>query len=808
MSNEPLPLEHSCLRWVCDTRDWDFETTSDLPDMNDMVGQSRALSALNFGTAIRREGYHLYVMGPPGIGKRTAVMQVLANRSSNQPTPTDWIYVNNLDDLRKPRAISLPAGRGMRFRQDVDTLIDDLTNAIPAALETDAHKARLQEIDREQSERQSTAFAALANEAKAHGIQLIRTPGGFALAPLKNGEVLSPDEYQALPEAERQEIQRTVADLQRKLQELIEQVPKWHKETRDKVKELNRETARLAVGHLLAQIKEKYGDLPPVLAYLEAVEKDVVERVDEFQPQEEGPVTLFGGGPQKPTLEDYEVNLLVDHSTTCGAPILYEDHPSFHNLLGRVEHESHMGALTTDFTLIKGGALHRANGGYLIVDALRLLQQPFSWEGLKRALASKSVKIESLGEVLSLISTVSLEPEPIPLDVKVILLGDRLLYYMLHEYDPDFAELFKVSADFDEHLERTPENTRLYASFLATFARREGLRPLTRAAIGLVLEQAARFAEDSGRLSTRMRSLADLLREADHWADTASAATIADTHIQQAIDQQLHRSDRIRTLIQDEIERGTLFIDTDGACVGQVNGLSVLELGDTRFGQPARITATARLGRGEVIDIERETKLGGAIHSKGVLIISSLLASRYARNQPLPLTASLVFEQSYGMVDGDSASVAELAALLSALSGIPIRQELAVTGSLNQLGQVQPIGGVNEKIEGFFDVCRRRGLTGRQGVLIPSSNVRHLMLRRDIVEACAAGKFHVYPVKTLDEALTLLTGVPAGAADAQGRFPAGTVNAAVETRVQELLQLRSRYGAESKSDGRPSPLPE
>ena len=808
MTTAPQPLERSRLRWECDTRDWDFETTSDLPDMNDMVGQSRALSALNFGTAIRREGYHLYVMGPPGIGKRTAVMQVLSNRSSSQPTPSDWIYVNNLDDLRKPRAIPLPAGRGVRFRQDVDTLIDDLTNAIPAALETDAHKARLQEIEREQVERQSAAFAGLSNEAKSRGIQLIRTPGGFALAPLRKGEVLSPDEYQALPEPERQEIQQTVAELQRKLQELIEQVPKWHKDTRDKVKELNRETARLAVGHLLAQIKERYGDLPPVLAYLEAVEKDVVERVDEFQPQDEGPASLFGGGPQKPTLEDYEVNLLVDHSTTCGAPILYEDHPSFHNLLGRVEHESHMGALTTDFTLIKGGALHRANGGYLIVDALRLLQQPFSWEGLKRALASKSVKIESLGEVLSLISTVSLEPEPIPLDVKVILLGDRLLYYMLHAYDPDFAELFKVSADFDEHLERTAENTRLYARFLATFARREGLRPLTRAAIGLVLEQAARVAEDAGKLSTRMRSLADLLREANHWAESAGATTIADSHIQQAIDQQLYWSDRIRMLIQDEIERGTLLIDTDGVCVGQVNGLSVLELGDTRFGQPSRITATARLGRGEVIDIERETKLGGAIHSKGVLIISSLLASRYARNQPLPLTASLVFEQSYGAVDGDSASVAEFAALVSALAGIPIRQELAVTGSLNQLGQVQPIGGVNEKIEGFFEVCRRRGLNGRQGVLIPSANVRHLMLRRDVVEACAAGQFHIYAVKTLDEALTLLTGVPAGEANAQGRFPAGTVNAAVETRVQELLQLRSRFGAEAKSDGRPSPLPE
>ncbi|MFO0868033.1 MAG: ATP-binding protein [Pirellulales bacterium] len=802
------PLTTAQLRWVCDTHDWEFTTSDDLPDLHDLLGQDRAVSALDFGISIRREGYHLYVMGPAGVGKKTAVMQALASRSPGQSTPSDWIYVNNFDDARKPRALPLPAGRGIQFRQDVDDLIDDLTTAIPAALETDEHKNRLQEIEREQAERQSTAFSTLANDARQRHIQLIRTPGGFALAPLRDGEVLSPEDYQKLPDEEKQKIQQTVAELQEKLQELVEQVPKWHKETRDRIKQLNRETARLAVGHLLAQIKAKYTDLPLILGYLEAMEKDVVERVDEFQPQEEGPTLLLGGGSQKPTLDDYEINLLVDHSATSGVPILYEDHPNYPNLLGRVEHESHLGALTTDFTLIKAGALHRANGGYLIVDALRLLQQPYTWESLKRALAGRSIKIESLGEMLGLMSTVSLEPEPIPLDIKVILLGDRLLYYLLHAYDPDFAELFKVTADFAEYVERTPATLQQYARFLATVARREQLRPLDRSAIARVLEHAARTADDASRLSTHMRTLADVLREADHWAASRSAPCITGEFVEQAIAEKERRGNRVRDLIHAEISRGTVLIDTVGAVVGQVNGLSVIELGESRFGQPSRITATARLGRGEVLDIEREARLGGAIHSKGVLILSSFLASRFARNQPFPLSASLVFEQSYGMVDGDSASVGELCVLLSALAEVPLRQSLAVTGSVNQLGQVQPIGGVNEKIEGFFEVCRRRGLTGEQGVLIPHTNVPHLMLHPEVVAACAAGQFHIYAIRTIDDALTLLTGLPAGEPDRQGRYPSGSVNQLVDARVQELIRLRTQFGGEPKGETRSPSLPE
>lgn len=797
------PLEVSALRWHCDPGQFAFQTTEELPDLTEIIGQTRALEAVQFGIAIRHEGFNLYILGPPGVGKRTVVERCLHTKAAGQPAPDDWCYINRVDDIRRPQAIRLPAGRGERFRRDIEGLIEDLDHAIPAALETDEHKSRIQEATRAEAERQNEAFQALGKKALAEQIQLMRTPGGFAFGPLRNGEVLSPEEFHKLPEDERASIERRIALLQKELEGVIEQVPRWDQETRDKIKNLNREAARLAIGHLIARVKEQYTDLPQARAYLDMVERDILERIDEFQPVEESQITIIGRPEERPSFTDYEINLLVDNSRTAGAPVVYEDHPSYHNLIGRVEHESHMGALTTDFTLIKAGALHRANGGYLILDAMRLLQQPFAWEGLKRALYARSIKIESLGEMLSLISTLTLEPEPIPLDTKVVLLGDRLLYYLLYELDHDFAELFKVAADFDEHLERSPENCQLYAQFLATLARREQLRPLTPSAVGRVIEHAVREADDQEKVSLHMRTIADVLREADYWADREAATAIDTHHVERAIDHQVFRSDRVRQRIQEEIRRGTLLIDTHGYRVGQVNGLSVLDLGNTRFGQPSRITATARLGRGEVVDIEREVELGGAIHSKGVLILSSFLAARFAREQPLSLSASLVFEQSYGMVEGDSASVAELVALLSAIAELPVRQSLAVTGSVNQLGQVQPIGGVNEKVEGFFDVCRDRGLTGEQGVLVPAPNIKHLMLRRDVVDAVAAGQFQVYAVENVDQATTLLTGLPAGERDAAtGEYPAGSFNQRVASRLAELTKLRMKFGPEPANHAR------
>lgn len=792
-----MPLGPPALRWRCDPEQFDFETTAQLPDFTEIVGQQRALEAVQFGVTIRREGFNLFVLGPPGVGKRTVVEQCLRAKAAAEPAPSDWCYVNRFDDIRRPRAIRFAAGRGEQFRKDVKRLVEELENAIPAALETDEQKSRIQDAVRAEGEQQNKAFQSLASKALQEQVQLIRTPGGFALGPLRNGEVLSSDEFHKLPDDERARIEQTVASLQKELESVIEQIPRWNQETKDKIRNLNREAVRLAIGHLMSRVKERCTDLPQARDYLESVERDILERIDEFQPPEDAQVTIVDRSREQPSFADYEINLLVDNGHLAGAPIIYEDHPSYHNLIGRVEHESHMGALTTDFTLIKAGALHRSNGGYLILDALRLLQQPFAWEGLKRALYARSIKIESLGEMLSLISTVTLEPEPIPLDTKVVLLGDRLLYYLLHEGDHDFAELFKVAADFDDDLDRSPETCRLYARFLATLARREQLRPLNRDAIATVIEHAVREANDQDKLSIHMRAMADVLREADHWAGSEAVSVIDSRHIERAVNQQRVRADRVRQRIQEEIRQGTILIDTDGSRVGQVNGLSVVELGNTRFGQPTRITATARLGRGDVVDIEREVELGGAIHSKGVLILSSFLAARFAREQPLSLAASLVFEQSYAMVEGDSASVAELVALLSAIAELPIRQDLAVTGSVNQLGHVQPVGGVNEKIEGFFDVCCARGLTNGQGVLIPATNARHLMLRREIVEAVAAGRFRVYAIQTVDQAAALLTGLPAGELDAlTGKYPDDSVNGRVAARLAELTKLRLLFAAE------------
>jgi lon-related putative ATP-dependent protease len=791
--NPAAPLSWQALRWQCSPEQFAFQTTAELAELDEIVGQSRAWEAVQFGVAMKGDGYNIYALGPPGIGKRTAVEHCLKERCGAENSPSDWCYVNNFEDIRRPKTLRLPTGRGVSLRKDVESLIDDLETAINTALESDEHKNRVQEFVNEAGEQQESSFRRLSDKANSMQVQLLRTPVGFALAPMKGTEVMSPEDYQKLSKDEQAQVTSKVELLQKELQKVVEQVPKLQKETRDKIRELNREAVRLAIGHLLAKSKEYYNDLPQVVAYFEAMEKDILERVDEFQPSEEGQVAMFGASnPQKPSFDDYAINLLVDNSSVRGAPVVYEDHPSYQNLIGRVEHESQMGALLTDFTLIEAGALHRANGGYLLLEALRLLQQPYAWEGLKRALTSRSIKIESLGEALSLISTVSLEPDPIPMDVKVVLLGDRMLYYLLYQFDPEFAELFKVSADFDDEMDRSPDHCLLLARLVGTYARREKLRPLTRTAVARLLEHAARVAEDSQKLTTRMRTLADIVREADYWAERANQAVIDEAQLSQAIDQQIHRVDRLRHRIHEEIESGTILIDTQGSQVAQVNGLSVIDLGNFRFGQPSRITATARLGPGEVINIERQAKLSGAIHSKGVLILSSYLAARFAKSQPLSLSASLVFEQSYGMVDGDSASVAELCVLLSAIAEVPLKQNFAVTGSINQHGHVQAIGGVNEKIEGFFDVCSARGLTGDQGVLIPDSNIRHLMLRPDVVEACATGRFHIHSIATIDQAMALLSGIEAGLQDDQGGFRLGSFNQRVASRLQELSRLQRR----------------
>jgi len=794
--NTPLAVER--LYRHCDSKQLDFKTTADLPDLEGMLGQERALGALEFGIGIRQPGYNLYILGPSGSGKHTVVEQYLRQQSSSEQTPADCCYVNNFKQPHRPWLIQLPPGKGLDLRQDMQQLVEDLRSAIPTAFETDEYHARLAEIEDQLKQRVEHSFSELGKDAKDHGVSLLHTPHGFTFAPTKNGEVLNPKEYRLLAEKEQNRIEEVMAVLEEKLNTILRQQAQWQRDAKQEVKALNRDIALFAAGHLIDDLKSKYQGNDRLRQYLDAVLEDVIEHQDEFRSEEESSGLL--GLTEKPSFRRYEVNVLVDNSETEGAPVIYDNNPIYQNLVGRVEHKAQMGTLTTDFTLIKAGALHLANGGYLILDAIKLLQQPFAWEGLKRALASHELRIQSLADQYSLISTVSLEPEATPLNVKVVLVGERLLYYLLHEFDPEFAELFKVAADFAEHLDYDDTNIKLFAQLVATISRREKLLPFDSGAVGRVIEHSARLVEDTQKLTTHLRSIADLLREADYWAGKANQPTVSCAHVQQAIDHQIHRADRIQQHIYDEIRRGTLLIDTQGEKVAQVNGLSIIELGEHAFGQPSRITATARLGEGEVVDIEREVELGGAIHSKGVFILANFLGARYAKNQPLSLHASLVFEQTYGGIDGDSASMAELCALLSALANVPIKQSLAITGSVNQLGEAQAIGGANEKVEGFYDVCKTMGFNQQQGVLIPAANVQHLMLREDVRESAKKGEFHLYAYEHVDQAIEILTGIPAGERDDKGQYPQGSLNQLIEARLIELEDIREKTHRGDKDD--------
>jgi predicted ATP-dependent protease len=793
---DTAPLDASSLYRPCDTAVLDFATTAELPDTAGSLGQTRAEEAVRFGMEIRRPGYNLFVLGESGSGRHFTVGRLLEERAAQEAVPSDWCYVNNFDDPQQPRALRLPAGRGAQLRRDMQQFVSELGTAVSSAFESDEYRARIEAIQDEFKKREEGALRELGHESSQQGIALLRTPHGFVFAPMKGDETMGAEEFGQLPEAEQKRISRAIEGFGERLGRLLHQFPRWRREMQGRIRQASRDTMGLAVGHMVEELKERYADLPEVLGFLDEVLKDVVETGEELRESQKSEgdtttITMTGSIP----LARYNVNLLVDNAGTRAAPVVFEDHPTYQNLVGRVDQLAHMGTLLTNFTLIKAGALHRANGGYLMLDAAKLLTQPYAYEGLKRILKGGSVRVESLGQMIGLISTLSLEPAPIPLDLKVVLFGERLLYYLLREYDPEFEELFKVAADFDSSLDRSEDNVRLFARMIGRLAHSNGLLPFSRDAVARLIEETARMAEDAERLSASTRRLSDLMREADHEAQRAAREVVAAGDVVAALDARRRRSGRLREALQREVLRETLLVSTSGSQVGQINGLSVIDLGDTRFAHPVRITATARLGDGEVVDIERETELGGPLHSKGVLILSSFLAARYSRGMPLSLTASLVFEQSYGAVEGDSASLGELCALLSALAAVPIRQSLAVTGSVNQYGRVQAIGGVNEKVEGFFDICQARGLDGSHGVLVPDSNVKHLMLRSDVVEACVAGRFAVYAVSTVDEAIELLTGVPAGLPDEGGVVPEDSINYLVAAQLAEMSLVRQNFAS-------------
>lgn len=794
----------------CDLDELDFQTTDDLEELKEVLGQKRASEAMRFGFDIPRKGFNLFAMGPTGAGKFAAVKEFLEQKAADEEVPPDWCYVNNFAESHRPLYLKFPPGRAIKFHRAMEQCIEDLGGAIPAAFDSEEYRNQRQEIEESLTKKQEEAIGDIRERAKKQNIALVRTPGGLAFAPIKDDEVLPPDEFSKLPEEERNKVEEAISGYQEELGKVLNQRPKYMREAQGKIKELSREMVKTTVTSLLEEVKKGYQDLPEVLKFLAAVQDDLIDHAEQFHQQKDGePLAMLGiqmpqqqqQDPGEMIFRRYKVNVLVDNSDAKGAPVIFEDNPTFQNVVGRIEHLAQMGALMTDFTLIKGGALHRANGGYLILDVLKLLMQPYAWEGLKRCLRAGKVETETLGQALSLITTVSLEPHPIPLKVKVVLLGERLLYYLLYQLDSDFADFFKVTVDFEEEMDRTGDTQGLYARWIAMLVRREELQPFDKTGVARVIEQASRIAGDAEKVSVEMRGVFDLIREADYWARQKKRKVVGESDVQRAVDARIFRADRARSRLREEIKRGRLLIETDGEKAGQVNGLSVLQLGDFMFGNPSRITATARLGPSKVVDIEREVELGGAIHSKGVLILSGFLAGRYLPDRPLSMLASVVFEQSYGGVEGDSASSAELYALLSALAEAPIRQWLAVTGSVNQHGQVQAIGGVNQKIEGFFDVCNERGLTGRQGVLIPYSNKPQLMLRKDVLEATEKDRFHVYAVKTIDQGIELLTGLPAGERQENGEYPEGTVNQKVEARLKAFSERAKAFQKAPLGDG-------
>jgi lon-related putative ATP-dependent protease len=794
-----LPIER--LYRPADLSALPFQTTSEIEPIDGPVGQQRAVDAIGFGTRVRKPGFNLFVIGSSEARMQQAVESVLRQAARDMPSPPDWVYVNNFNEPHKPIAIELPPGRAVEFRDAMRELVDDLRTALPAVFESEDYQTRHEAIDQAFQAKQGEAFSALRDKAAAKDIVILRTPVGFALAPTRDGQVVPPDEFSKWPEAKQRDVQETIRALEKDLERVMHQMPQWQKAHRDEIRKLNRDTAMYAVGQSIDEARAKFTDLPKIIEHLEAVRGDLIENVGMFVVKAEGeekesPDKRIGG-----SFERYEVNVLVGHAGRDeAAPIVEELHPTLANLIGSIEYVSQHGVLVTNFRLIKPGAAHRANGGFLLLDVRHLLTEPFSWTALKRTLRQREIRIEDVGRFIGLTSTVSLEPDPIPLDMKVVLFGSRLLYYLLVAFDPEVNEHFKVLADFEDEVDRSPESEALHARLIASVIKRDRLKPVERDGVALVLEHAARLADHAGKLTLLIDQIRDVLAEADYWAAEAKRATITRADVQRALDQKVHRGSRLRDRAQETILQGVALIDTHGSCVGQVNGLSVLELGGFRFGRPTRITCRVRPGSGKVVDIEREVELGGPVHSKGVLILSGFLSGRYAVDTPMSLLASLVFEQSYGGVEGDSASSAELYSILSALSELPLRQDIGVTGSVNQHGAIQAIGGVNEKIEGFFDICRRRGLTGTQGVLIPKANVQHLMLRRDVIEACAEGEFAIYPVATIDEGIALLTGDPAGERAADGCYPGGSVNRLVEDRLRAFARIRQSFGQRALSE--------
>lgn len=763
--------------------------------MEGIIGQDRALRAIKFGLGIEVKGFNIYASGLPGTGKTTAVRSYLEEVAKTKPTPPDWVYVNNFKNTYEPRAIRLPAGRAREFQRDVKTFIDEARRAVPTALQSEEYASKRENLVKDAEAQRQQLFDLIGAEAQRSSFTIQATPVGIMLVPVKGGRPLSEQEYLSLPPQTKKDLDKTRENLETMLGKTMRQIAEFERKTRDGVRKLTGDTVQFAIRFLVEELLQKYDAIPEAATYLNDARNDILENIEMFLGVGEA---AQPGQPTSPWMKDlpfrrYEVNVVVDNSAVKGAPVVFEENPTYINLFGRIEKEAQFGTLTTDFTLIKGGSLHKANGGFLVLPAQDVLSNLFSYDGLKRALRNQKIMIEEAGERLGYITTKSLTPQPIPLEVKVILIGVPMIYQALLSYDHDFRELFKVKADFDTTIERNEQNLKTYACFVCTLCVKEGLRHLDSSAIAKIIEYSSRLAEDQRKLSTSFGTVADTIREAHFYASQDGSKYIRDIHIARAIEEKTYRSNLIHEKIVEMINRGLILIDTEGAKIGQVNGLSVISLGDVEFGRPSRVTASIGLGREGVTDIEREAKMGGPIHTKGVLILGGYLSQKYAYDMPLGLSARLVFEQSYEGVEGDSASSTELYAIISALAGLPVKQNLAVTGSVNQRGEVQAIGGVNEKIEGFFQVCKAKGFRGGEGVIIPGSNIQNLMLKEEIVEAVKQGKFHIYAVSTVDEGIEILTGVKAGERVRDGVFEAGSVNFKVDERLRGMAETLAKF---------------
>lgn len=783
-------LNPDALYRTCDPELLPFKTTETLEPFSGFFGQERAIEAMEFGVGMHRPGYNLFVMGNPHTGRFSFAMDSLKVVAKKERKPTDWVYLNNLKDRRHPLAVQLPAGKAQRFKRDIKNLLEGLLAELPAAFENPAYQRKKATVERGFNRMYDQAIETVDRRAREHSIAIYRDAGTIGFTPVADGQAMDEAAFSQLPEEVRDAFTRAISELEEYLNDCLTGLPQWRREAADKMKYLDRDTARAAVTPLIQPLKDKYTNISGVGDYLDQMENSLVKSSADLIGDDK--VEPPSDSSRRSYLEEtYGVNLLVDNDKTKGAPVVHESHPTYENLFGRVEYSSDMGALSTNYQLIRPGALHQANGGYLILEAEKLLEQPFVYSALKRALKSHEIRIESPASELTGISTITLNPQAVPLAVKVVLIGSRDIYYLLQELDHDFEKMFRVVVDFDEDVGRSPQSIRNYARLMKTLVDEEHLASLTRHAVARLVEHSSRLSQDQELLSAHIGELVDLLCEADFKRIKADDKLIDAKHVEMALDAKERRTSRLSEKIRDSILNETVLIDTSGESVGTCNGLTVLQVGDVSFGTPARITATVHPGNRGIVDIEREVTLGQPIHSKGVLILSGFLGHQYAQDFPLTMSASIALEQSYGYVDGDSASLAEICTLISALTHIPINQQFAITGSINQYGEVQAIGGVNEKIEGFFQLCQLRGLTGEQGVVIPRANVRNLMLKKEVVDAVEEGLFHVHAVARVDQCLEILMGRKAGSRKDDGSFTQRSVNHKVVLRLRELAKAKA-----------------